>query len=149
MRARGYSDLEGIALQPTQPSRAARRAAWRPDEDVRRWEEGRTPAGSALGRAPGRRRTLALPVVRLSRTTPIASRRRRRRRLRPPARAPPPSDVAKPPPPPPQVGGPQVASMNSTRKAALLRGLNDRVSRAQQYASVYKKVMQAVRANSC
>jgi hypothetical protein len=38
--------------------------------------------------------------------------------------------------------------MNSTRKAALLRGLNDRVSRAQQYASVYKKVMQAVRARN-
>ena len=51
LRARGYSDLEGIALQPTQPSRAASRAAWRPDEDVRRWEGGRTarPAGTGPG----------------------------------------------------------------------------------------------------
>ncbi len=38
--------------------------------------------------------------------------------------------------------------MNSTRKAALLRGLNDRVSRAQQYARVYQKVMQSVRARN-
>jgi hypothetical protein len=41
-----------------------------------------------------------------------------------------------------------LASMNSTRKAALLRGLNDRVSRVQQYARVYQKVMLSVRARN-
>ncbi len=40
-----------------------------------------------------------------------------------------------------------LASMNSTRKAALLSGLNYRISRAQQNARMYQKVMQSVKAS--
>ena len=34
--------------------------------------------------------------------------------------------------------------MNSTRKAAILRSLDNRIARAQQYVSVYRKIMRAV-----
>jgi hypothetical protein len=37
-----------------------------------------------------------------------------------------------------------LAAMNSTRKAAVLHALNDRIKRAQQYRSVFDKVMRAV-----
>ena len=40
-----------------------------------------------------------------------------------------------------------LASMNSTRKAAILTGLNDRISRAMRYRKVYIKITREIRAH--
>jgi hypothetical protein len=40
-----------------------------------------------------------------------------------------------------------LASMNSTRKAAILTGLNDRISRAMRYRRVYVKITREIRAH--
>ena len=85
-----WEELRSSRLNRAGPQAALPGALTKTSEDGR-------GAVRRLGRAPGRRRTRALPVVRRSRTTPTASRRRRRRRLRPAARAPPelPSDVCR------------------------------------------------------